>query len=188
MKNKIVIVTGASSGIGKATALRFAQKGAHLVLAARSVAKLNILSEQLTPFGIEVLIVPTDVSKEADCQNLMNKALEKFGRIDVPLGQVIRLLRGETNLPLSGGPDLLRAIYFEKKEDTYQAIAGDCYFQLVEWSSEGDLNAWSIHQYGASTANKSSKHYDSQSSTFSKHQMKQIRPLSDTSFLNLKQK
>ena len=112
----------------------------------------------------------------------------KFGRIDVPLGQVIRLVRGETNLPLSGGPDLLRAIYFKKKEDTYQAIAGDCYFQLVEWSPEGDLNAWSIHQYGASTANKSSKHYDSQSLTFSKHQMKQIRPLSDTSFLNLKQK
>ena len=112
----------------------------------------------------------------------------KFGRIDVPLGQVIRLVRGETNLPLSGGPDLLRAIYFEKKEDTYQAIAGDCYFQLVEWSKEGDLNAWSIHQYGASTANKSSRHYDSQSLTFSKHQMKQIRPLSDTSFLNLKQK
>ena len=83
MKNKIVIVTGASSGIGKATALRFAQKGAHLVLAARSVAKLNILLEQLTPFGVEVLIVPTDVSKEADCKNLMDKALEKFGRIDV---------------------------------------------------------------------------------------------------------
>jgi short-subunit dehydrogenase len=83
MKNKIVIVTGASSGIGKATALRFAQKGAHLVLAARSVAKLNILSEQLTPFGVEVLIVPTDVSIEADCKNLMDKALEKFGRIDV---------------------------------------------------------------------------------------------------------
>ena len=83
MKNKIVIVTGASSGIGKATALRFAQKGAHLVLAARSLAKLNILLEQLTPFGVEVLIVPTDVSKEADCKNLMDKALEKFGRIDV---------------------------------------------------------------------------------------------------------
>ena len=83
MKNKIVIVTGASYGIGKATALRFAQKGAHLVLAARSVAKLNILSEQLTPFGVEVLIVPTDVSKEVDCKNLMDKALEKFGRIDV---------------------------------------------------------------------------------------------------------
>ena len=83
MKNKIVIVTGASSGIGKATALIFAQKGAHLVLAARSVAKLNILLEQLTPFGVEVLIVPTDVSKEADCKNLMDKALEKFGRIDV---------------------------------------------------------------------------------------------------------
>ena len=145
------------------------------------------------------LIVLPNAFKESDLvydkkeiTRKLNEAIyyfnSKFGRIDVPLGQVIRLVRGETNLPLSGGPDLLRAIYFEKKEDTYQAIAGDCYFQLVEWSPEGDLNAWSIHQYGASTANKSSKHYDSQSLTFSKHQMKQIRPLSDTSFLNLKQK
>ena len=100
----------------------------------------------------------------------------KFGRIDVPLGKVLRLVRGETNLPLSGGPDLLRAIYFKKKNDTYVGIAGDCYFQAVEWGPNGELNAWTIHQYGSATAIESSIHYDDQAKLFSKHEMKQVRP------------
>ena len=103
----------------------------------------------------------------------------KFGRIDVPYGKVIRLVRGEKNLPLSGGPDLLRAIYFKKKEDVYQGIAGDCYFQAVEWDPKGEISAWSVHQYGSATSNKISKHFNDQSSLFSKHQMKQIRSLQD---------
>jgi len=102
--------------------------------------------------------------------------IQKFGKIDVPLGEVIRLVRGETNLPLSGGPDLLRAIYFEKKNDIYMGIGGDSYFQAVEWSPKGELNAWSIHQYGSTTLNKHSKHYDDQAKLFSKQKMKQIRP------------
>ena len=101
---------------------------------------------------------------------------KNFGRIDVPLGKVVRLVRGETNLPLSGGPDLLRAIYFKEKGNTYTAIAGDCYFQAVEWGPKGELNSWSIHQYGSATDNPKSPHYDDQAKLFSKHQMKQIRP------------
>ena len=88
----------------------------------------------------------------------------------------MRLVRGETNLPLSGGPGLLRAIYFKKKNDTYVGIAGDCYFQAVEWGSNGELNAWTIHQYGSATAIESSIHYDDQAKLFSKHEMKQVRP------------
>ena len=101
---------------------------------------------------------------------------KNFGRIDVPLGKVVRLVRGETNLPLSGGPDLLRAIYFKEKGNTYTAITGDCYFQAVEWGPKGELNSWSIHQYGSATDNPKSPHYDDQAKLFSKHQMKQIRP------------
>ncbi|HIA94739.1 MAG TPA: hypothetical protein EYO16_05630, partial [Candidatus Marinimicrobia bacterium] len=100
----------------------------------------------------------------------------KFGRIDVPLGKVLRLVRGETNLPLSGGPGLLRAIYFKKKNDMYVGTAGDCYFQAVEWGPNGELNAWTIHQYGSATAIESSIHYDDQAKLFSKHKMKQVRP------------
>ena len=83
MKNKLVIVTGASSGIGRACAIRFAQEGANLVLAARSEVKLVEISKEIEKYNVEVLIVPTDVSKEEDCENLMTKALAKFGEIDV---------------------------------------------------------------------------------------------------------
>ena len=101
---------------------------------------------------------------------------ETFGRIDVPLGQVLRLVRGNTSLPLAGGPGLLRAIYFREKDNTYQGFAGDCYIQAVEWGPEEQLNAWSIHQYGSATQDHTSKHYDDQARLFSKQEMKQIRP------------
>lgn len=83
MKDKVVIVTGASSGIGKATALRFAQSGAKLVIAARKVEKLEESAIVIQAAGAEVLSVQTDVSKEADCKNLIDQAVEKFGRIDI---------------------------------------------------------------------------------------------------------
>ena len=101
---------------------------------------------------------------------------ETFGRIDVPLGRVLRLVRGNTSLPLAGGPGLLRAIYFREKDNTYQGFAGDCYIQAVEWGPEEQLNAWSIHQYGSATQDQTSKHYDDQARLFSKQEMKQIRP------------
>ena len=83
MKNKLVIVTGASSGIGKACAEKFAQEGANLVLAARSADKLREVAENIARYGVQVLPVVTDVSKEEDCKNLVEKALIKFGKIDV---------------------------------------------------------------------------------------------------------
>ena len=60
--------------------------------------------------------------------------------------------------------------------NSYQAIAGDCYIQAVEWGPDKELNAWSIHQYGSATKDKRSPHYNDQSKLFSKHEMKQIRP------------
>ena len=83
MKDKLVIVTGASSGIGKACAEKFAQKGANVVLAARSKEKLVEIKKYLLTYRVEVLIVVTDVAKEEDCKELINQALIKFGRIDV---------------------------------------------------------------------------------------------------------
>ena len=103
--------------------------------------------------------------------------LEKHhGRIDVPLGRVVRLVRGGTSLPLAGGPGTLRAIYSKKEGKIYKAVAGDCYIQAVEWGPEGQLNAWSIHQYGSATRDDGSPHFDDQSKLFSKHEMKIIRP------------
>ena len=101
---------------------------------------------------------------------------DNFGRIDVPMGRVFRLIRGESDLPLSGGPGTLRAMYYKKFGRKYRAVAGDCYIQAVEWSPEKKIKAWSIHQYGSSTKNKESPHYNDQAKMFSKHEMKLIRP------------
>lgn len=83
MKNKVVIITGASSGIGKALAFECARRGATLSLAARDIAKLQEVGEELKKNGTEVLLVRTDVSREEECKNLVDRTLEKFGRIDV---------------------------------------------------------------------------------------------------------
>jgi short-subunit dehydrogenase len=83
MHGKVVIVTGASSGIGKALAYVLAQKQCKLVLAARSLEQLEELQAELTAKGTEVLVVKTDVADEADCQQLIEATLAKYGRIDV---------------------------------------------------------------------------------------------------------
>ncbi|MBO7113672.1 MAG: SDR family oxidoreductase [Bacteroidaceae bacterium] len=81
-KDKVAIVTGASSGIGLATATLLAKYKAKVVLAARSEDKLNELSRELSQ-QTEVLSVRTDVSVESDCRNLIEQTIARFGRIDI---------------------------------------------------------------------------------------------------------
>lgn len=83
MKDKVVIVTGASSGIGLSTATEFARLGAKVVLAARSVDLLQEICSSLNASGSDVMYVVTDVTKEEDCNNLVAQTLEKYGRIDI---------------------------------------------------------------------------------------------------------
>ncbi|MEJ7558064.1 MAG: SDR family oxidoreductase [Pedobacter sp.] len=83
-KHKVVIITGASSGIGKACAEEFAKRGANLVLAARQYVTLCEITAQLEKqYGIKAVAVQADVSKEEDCAHLINQAVATFGQIDV---------------------------------------------------------------------------------------------------------
>lgn len=82
LQGKVVIVTGASMGIGEATARVFAEAGAKLVLAARSADKLEAVAQSLPPRA-EPLIVPTDMTDQAQVRALIDKAYERFGRIDI---------------------------------------------------------------------------------------------------------
>jgi dehydrogenase/reductase SDR family protein 7B len=81
MKNKVVIITGASSGIGRALAVEFDRLGANLAIAARNQAKLNQLSSALQ--GKDHLLIQADVTVEKDCENLISSTIKKYGRIDV---------------------------------------------------------------------------------------------------------
>ena len=80
VRDKVVIITGASMGIGEATAKVFAEAGAKLVLAARSVDKLNALVKSLPT---ECLVVPTDMTNQPQVKALIDKACEHFGHVDV---------------------------------------------------------------------------------------------------------
>ena len=83
LEDAVVVVTGASSGIGRATALAFAEKGANLVLAARREWALREVAAECEQRGARALVVPTDVTDEAAVQELAGSAVGHFGRIDV---------------------------------------------------------------------------------------------------------
>ncbi|MEV0035532.1 SDR family oxidoreductase [Streptomyces sp. NPDC050804] len=81
--NKVVLVTGASRGIGRAVALAFAGEGAQLVIAARSADRLAQVEKEVRDLGSEVLSVPTDVTSRDAVTALVDAAMHRFGRIDV---------------------------------------------------------------------------------------------------------
>ena len=84
LKGKVAIVTGASRGIGKALAATAAGLGANLVIGARNAGPLQETADELAKkYKVEVLAVPCDVTKLEDLENLVNKAKEKFGKIDI---------------------------------------------------------------------------------------------------------
>jgi short-subunit dehydrogenase len=80
---EVVIVTGASKGIGRATARQFARTGARVALVARSAALLDEVQKEIEQAGGEALAVPADVRNEDDVQNAVDRTLREWGRIDV---------------------------------------------------------------------------------------------------------
>lgn len=94
MQNKVVVITGASSGIGKALAEEYGSKGFNLVLAARRINLLTEIEIKLT--NVEILSVKTDVSVESDCKNLIELTIERFGKIDILINNAGISMRAAT--------------------------------------------------------------------------------------------
>lgn len=83
VKGAVAVITGASSGIGRATAREFASRGAHVVLAARREEPLHDLVAECERMGVRAVAVPCDVADERAVQNLARRAMSVFGRVDV---------------------------------------------------------------------------------------------------------
>ena len=82
MQDKVIVITGASSGIGEKLAEAVIARGGRVVLAARTAAPLEALAQRFNALGDRALAVPTDVSRRADNEQLRARALERFGQID----------------------------------------------------------------------------------------------------------
>lgn len=82
-KDKVVLVTGGSSGIGKGTALRFARLGAMVALAARNREPLQEVAAEIEKGGSRALVLPTDVTDQAQCRQAVEKTVEHFGKLDI---------------------------------------------------------------------------------------------------------
>ena len=83
LADKVAVVTGANSGVGAAIAKLFAAEGAKVVMSARRAAALEEVAAQIAEAGGEAYVVPTDISKPEDPENLMAAAVEKYGKIDI---------------------------------------------------------------------------------------------------------
>lgn len=83
LNERVAVITGASSGIGKATAELFAKEGAIVVGVARREALLNQLAEEITRDGGKVLMIPADITGEEQCKNIVERTIREYGKIDV---------------------------------------------------------------------------------------------------------
>lgn len=130
-REKAVVITGASSGIGRALALRLAGEGAWVILAARNAERLRALAEECRGIGGKAESVPTDVAEEAQCRALVRRAKEAFGRIDMLVNNAGLSVVGK----LEELPDL-RLFHYVMNVNFFGALAC-CYHALPHLCETG---------------------------------------------------
>ena len=99
-----------------------------------------------------------------------------FGRLDPPLGELLRLRQGDVDLPLDGGPDVLRAMaLWDVHDDGRLAVRhGDSYLMFAEWDLAGRVSSQSIQPFGAATTRPDSPHYADQAPLFVRKELKPV--------------
>ena len=105
----------------------------------------------------------------------LEELMTAFGRLDPPWRERNRLLRGKTDLPLGGGPDVLRAIYGLPEEDgRLKAVAGDGLVVYTAWDKNGKQSGGMVHNFGAASTRPASPHYDDQAPLYAAEQFRPV--------------
>jgi NAD(P)-dependent dehydrogenase (short-subunit alcohol dehydrogenase family) len=123
LQGKVVLITGGSSGIGRATALRLASRGAHVAVAARTAAALDEVVRTATSLGAEALAIPTDVTDAKECRRMVEAVVQRWGRLDVLLcsaGISLRALFADCTLETL--ERVVRVNFFGTLYATYYAL------------------------------------------------------------------
>jgi penicillin amidase/acyl-homoserine-lactone acylase len=127
---------------------------------------LNEIFGPLRPSGLVNTEPPIDVVWESYVQAI-DLLIEQFGRVDVAWGEVNRIRRGDLDIGLGGGPDLVHAVYGQLQDDgRFRGIAGDGVIYIVQWLPNGEVQAYSLHQFGSATLDEQSVHYADQAPLF----------------------
>jgi short-subunit dehydrogenase len=123
-QNNVIILTGASAGIGHAMALQLADQGAHLMLAARDASKLEAVAAECESRGGRACIQPTDVGVEADCRMLIERTIAEFGRIDTLVNNagISMWARFDQMQDIAPFEELMRVNYFGAMWCTHYAL------------------------------------------------------------------
>ena len=136
------------------------REAALAILAAEPIVRARIAGEDVPD--------PVEQLREA-----VSHLMTHWGRLDVPWGEVNRLRRGDVDLPVGGGPDLLRAIYGKAEADgRLAAQGGDTLIYIADWAPDGTLTSRSIHQFGSATLDETSPHYADQAPLYAEERFK----------------
>lgn len=94
LEDKVAIITGASGGLGKATAIAFAKAGANIAICARNIDRLKETSKECEQHGVEVLALACDVMVYNDLKNLVDETIKNFGKVDIVMNNAISTTQG----------------------------------------------------------------------------------------------
>ena len=164
-EGKVVVVTGASQGIGRALVLELATHRSRLVLAARDEQALAAVAAAATARGADTLVVPTDVTSEASCRALVERAVERFSRLDTLVNNagIGMLARFDGVSDLRPYEQLMRVNYLGSVYPTYYALPHlkESRGQIVAISSLAGLNGVPLRTAYAATKHAQVGFFDS---------------------------